>query len=177
MNCDDFMMNVNVHRLSSECQLHGNAEMKRHLETCPKCEADYEEILYTVAVLESLPEPAPPPDLAARIQKRIGKEHRRSRLAFFANPFARLLHAFKFNPRPAFVNCTAMAFYLMLTVFLVKLTFFSESEDPRRVASPAKSVWRHASVVTTSWAEIRGMPISREESERAMPKEAPMWER
>ena len=177
MNCEDFMMNVNVHRLSSELPQHGNAELERHLETCPKCGAECEEMLHAVAVLESLPEPAPPPNLQARIQKRIGKEHRRSRLAFFANPIARLLNVFKFNPHPSLVNCTAMAFYVILTVFLVKLTFFSESDDPRHIASPAKSVWRHASVVTTSWAEIRGMPTSREESERAMPKEAPMWER
>ena len=177
MKCEDFMTNVNVHRPSSEIRLNENVDLERHLKTCPKCEAEYEERLHTVAVLESLPQPAPPADLAARIQKRIGREHRRSRLAFFANPFARLLLIFKFNPHPALVNCSAMIFYLMLTVFLVKLTFFSESDDPSRVMPTAKSVWRHASVVTTSWAEIREMPTSREESERAMPKEAPMWER
>jgi hypothetical protein len=165
------MTNVNVHRLSSELQLQENAELKRHLENCPKCEAEYEEMLHAAAVLENLPEPAPPPDLAVRIQKQITKEHHRSRLAFFANPFARLLLALKLNPHPALVNCTAMMFYLMLTVFLVKLTFFSEPDDSRHVLAPTKSVRQNARVVTTSWAAIRGIPSPRKETEPATPKE------
>ena len=177
MNCEDFMTTINVNRLSSELQLQENVELKRHLETCPKCEAEYEEMLHAVAVLESLPDPAPPPDLALRIQKQIAKEHRRSRLAFFANPFARLILALKINPHPALVNCTAMIFYLMLTVFLVKLTFFSESNDARHIVSPAKSVKKNAGAVTTSWAAIRGIPTLREEPELMMPEEETIQER
>ena len=176
MNCEDFMTTINVNRLSSEFQLQENVELKRHLETCRRCEAEYEEMLHTVAVLENLPDPAPPPDLARRIQKQIAKEHRRSRLAFFASPFARLLAVLKFNPHPALVNCTAMVFYLMLTVFLVKLTFFNEPDHSRRALSPNKSVWRSAHVVTTSWAAIRGIPAPREETELTIPEEAPIQE-
>lgn len=172
MNCEDFMTIINVNHLSSVGQLQENVELKRHLETCPKCEAEYEQMLHTVAVLESLPDPIPPPDLARRIQKQIAKQHRRSRIAIFASPFARLLAAFKFNPHPALVNCTAMVFYLMLTVFLVKLTFFSESDHSRRALSANTSVWRSAHVVTTSWAAIRGIPAPREETELAIPEEA-----
>lgn len=177
MNCEDFMASIDVNRLSSELQLLENVELKRHLETCPKCEAEYEEMLHAVAVLESLPAHAPPPNLAERIKKRISKEHRRSRLAFFASPFAQLLSAFKFNPHPALVNCTAMVFYLMLTVFLVKLTFFSEPDSSRRVLSPTASVWRSAHVVTTSWAAIRGIPTPIEETESTMPAEVLLQER
>ncbi|MDE0043508.1 MAG: hypothetical protein OXT74_15820, partial [Candidatus Poribacteria bacterium] len=95
-------------------------------------------------------------------------------LAFFSSPLARLLAAFKFNPHPALVNCTAMVFYLALTVFLVKLTFFSEPDNPGHVLSPAKSVRRSAHVVTTSWAAIRGIPAPREETELAISEEAPI---
>lgn len=172
MNCEDFMANIDVNRLSSELQLKEHVELKRHLETCSKCEAEYEEMLHAAAVLESLTDPAPPPDLARRIRMQIAKEHRRSRLAFFASPFARLLAAFKFNPHPALVNCTAIVFYLMLTVFLVKLTFFSEPDNSRRVLPPDKSVRRSAHVVTTSWAAIRGISTPREEIEPVMSEEA-----
>ncbi len=177
MKCEEFMATIDVNRLSSQLQPHENVELKRHLETCPKCEAEYEAMLHTAAVLECLPTHAPPPDLGARIQKRITREHRRSRLALFASPFARLLTAFKFNPNPALVNCAAMAFYLMLTVFLVKLTFFSESENSRHVAPPTASVWRSAHVITTSWATIRGISIKIEETEPPITEEVFIQER
>lgn len=177
MKCEDFMANLDVSRLGSQLQLRENAELKRHLETCSKCEAEYGEMLHTVAVLESLTAHEPPPDLGVRIQKRIMKEHRRGRLAIFASPFARLLTAFKFNPPPALVNCAAMVFYLMLTVFLVKLTFFSEPESPRHVASPTTSVWRSAHVITTSWATIRGISTPREETEPTITEELLIQER
>ncbi|MDE0040592.1 MAG: hypothetical protein OXT74_01025, partial [Candidatus Poribacteria bacterium] len=78
MNCEDFMANIDVNRLRPELQLQENVDLKRHLETCPKCEAEYEEMLHAAVVLESLTDPAPPPDLARHIQKQIAKEHYRS---------------------------------------------------------------------------------------------------
>ena len=177
MNCEDFMANIDVNRLSSELQLKENIELKRHVETCPMCEAEYEEMLHVVAVLESLSDHAPPPNLAERIQTRIAKEHRRSRLAFFASPIAQFLAVFKLHPHPILVNCSAMIFYLVLTVFLVKLTFFSEPDSSTRVISPTTSVWRSAHVVTTSWAAIRGVPSPIEETESAMPEEVFLQER
>lgn len=177
MKCEDFMTTINVNRLGSELQSQENVELKQHLEACPKCKAEFDEMLQTVAVLESLRDPEPPPDLALIIQKQIAKEHRRSRLAFFASPLARLLAAFKFNPHPALVNCTAMVFFLVLTVFLVKLTFFSEPDNSVHVLSPAKTVWRSAHVVTTSWAAIRGIPVPREESEPVTAEEMLIQER
>ncbi len=177
MNCEDFMTTINVNRLSSGLKLQENVELKQHLEACPKCQTEYDEMLQTVAVLESLRNPDPPPDLALKIQKQIAKEHRRSRLAFFASPLARLLAALKFNPHPALVNCTAMVFYLVLTVFLVKLTFFSEPDNSVHVLSPTKTVWRSAHVVTTSWATIRGIPVPMEESEQVTAEEMLIQER
>ncbi|MDE0297195.1 MAG: hypothetical protein OXN17_01010 [Candidatus Poribacteria bacterium] len=171
------MTHIQVIRSSSNVQLPENDGFTRHLETCPKCAAEYEEMLRTVSLLENLPDPAPPPDLADRIQRRIAKEENFNRPAFFANPFVRVLRALKLNPHPTLVNCTAMVFYLMLTVFLVKLTFFSESDNSRRVSSPTSSVWRSAHVVTTSWAEIRGIPTPIEDTESTMPVEVLIQER
>ena len=177
MKCADFMANINMHQLSSGVHGQEKTELKQHLQTCSKCETEYEEMLHTVAVLESLPEPVPPPDLVGQIQNEIAKEHQRNRLAFFANPIARLLLALKFDPHPTFVNCTAMFFYLMLAVFLVKLTFFSGSTDSSHVLSPAKSMQQDVRVVATSWAAIRGAATRRDTIEKEKSKEAPIREK
>ena len=105
-------------------------EHKRHLIECKICQNEYEEMLHTAAVLESIPDPVPPPELAERIQTQIRQTCRRSIWDFLANPIARILVAMKLGPHPTFVNYTAMLFYLMLTIFMVKLTFFSSTEPP-----------------------------------------------
>ena len=115
------------------------AECKQHLVECAACQSKYEEMLHTVAILEILPEPVPPPDLVERIQTYLRQTRRRSLLDFLANPIARILVALKLGPHPAFVNYTAMLFYLMLTVFLAKLTFF-RSIDPVPVVAPMKPI-------------------------------------
>jgi hypothetical protein len=140
-------MDLECKRVIENLSLHSNpdlrhqerAELKKHLVECQFCQKEYEEMLHTVAVLESLPALEPPPDLIGRTQARITQEHRRLRLAFFANPLARILSLLKLGPNPTVVNCTAMLFYLMLTVFLVKLTFFDATE-PTSVSTPAKSL-------------------------------------
>ena len=177
MNCADFVANTNVYQLGSRAHGQEKTELKQHLQTCSTCETEYEEMLHTVAVLESLPEPVPPPDLVGQIQNGIAKEHRRNRLAFFANPIARLLLALKFDPHPTFVNCTAMFFYLMLAVFLVKLTFFSGATDLSRVLSPSKSMQQDVRVVATSWAAIRGAATRRGTMEKEKSKEASIREK
>jgi hypothetical protein len=131
-------MNLDCKRVIKNFSLHQNpdlthrekAECKQHLAECTTCQIEYEEILHTAAVLESLPEPVPPPDLVERIQTQIHQTYRRSILNFLVNPIARILVAFKLGPHPTFVNYTAMLFYLMLTIFLVKLTFFGSTEPP-----------------------------------------------
>ena len=105
-------------------------ERRRHLIECKVCQSQYEEMLHTAAVLESIPDPVPPPDLVERIQTQICQTYRRSIWDFLANPIARILVAMKLGPHPTFVNYTAMLFYLMLTVFMVKLTFFNSTGPP-----------------------------------------------
>ena len=106
------------------------AERKQHLIECKRCQNEYEKMLHTAAVLASIPDPVPPPELVERIQAQIRQTNRRSIWDFLANPIARILVAMKLGPHPTFVNYTAMLFYLMLTIFMVKLTFFSSTEPP-----------------------------------------------
>ena len=105
-------------------------ECRRHLIECKTCQSEYEEMLHTAAVLDSIPDPVPPPELVERIQTQIRETDSRSVLDFLVNPIARILVAVKLGPHPTFVNYTAMLFYLMLTIFMVKLTFFNSTEPP-----------------------------------------------
>ena len=139
------------------------AEYKQHLIQCAGCHAGYEEMLRTAAILESLPEPVPPPDLAGRIQTKIREHRSRSILGFLLNPIARLLVALKLGPHPTVVNYAAMLFYLMLTVFLIKLTFFGDPE-PLPVT-----------MVRPSHPQVRIMPLG--SMKAAMLKPARMDER
>ena len=70
-------------------------ECRRHLIECKICQSEYEEMLHTAAVLESIPDPVPPPELVERIQTQIRQTDRRSVLDFLVNPIARILVAVK----------------------------------------------------------------------------------
>ena len=157
-------MDLDCKRVIENLSLHSNpdlsnqerAEFKKHLVDCQACQKEYEEMLHTVAVLESLPALDSPADLVGRTQAQITQEHRRHQLAFFANPFARILSLLKLAPNPTFVNCTAMLFYLMLTVFLVKLTFFDATEPaPTSERTPNRSLQPHTQVVGVPLGSIK----------------------
>ncbi|MCZ6681436.1 MAG: hypothetical protein O7E52_29835 [Candidatus Poribacteria bacterium] len=160
-------MNLDCKRIIEDFSLHRNPDLthrekaayKQHLVECVTCRAEYEEMLYTAAVLESLPEPVPPPDLAQRIQTEIRQTHRRSVLDFLVNPIARILVALKLGPHPTFVNYTAMLFYVMLTIFLVKLTFFgSVGHAPVALTKPLQPqtrIVRFADIKRSAMQEIR----------------------
>lgn len=138
---------------------------RRHLLECQVCQNEYEEMLHTAAVLESIPDPVPPPELVERIQTQIRQTRRRSILDFLVNPIARILVAMKLGPHPTFVNYTAMLFYLMLTIFMVKLTFFNSTEPPpvelTRPLSPQVRIVRLADV---KHASLKAVRIEKEES-------------
>jgi hypothetical protein len=163
-------MDLDCKRVIENLSLHSNpdlthqerAELKKHLVECRICQKEYEEMLHTVAFLESLPALDPPPDLVGRTQARITQEYRRHRMAFFANPLARILSLLKLGPHPTFVNCTAMLFYLMLTVFLVKLTFFDATE-PTPVSKPNKSLQPHGQIVSLGSIKATVQRIGAEE--------------
>ena len=139
-------------------------ERRRHLMECKVCQNEYEEMLHTAAVLESIPDPVPPPELVARIQNQICQTSRRSIWDFLANPIARILVAMKLGPHPTFVNYTAMLFYLMLTIFMVKLTFFNSTEPPVELTrSPSPHV-RLVRLGDVKHASLKAVRVEKEES-------------
>ena len=129
LDCKKVIEHFSLHR-QPDLTDQKRIEYRRHLLECEACQNEYEEMLHTAAVLESIPDPVPPPELVERIQTRIRQTRRRSISDFLVNPIARILVAMKLGPHPTFVNYTAMLFYLMLTVFMVKLTFFNSTEPP-----------------------------------------------
>ena len=145
-------------------------EYRRHLLECEICQNEYEEMLHTAAVLESVPDPVPPPELVERIQTQIRQTRRRSILDFLVNPIARILVAMKLGPHPTFVNYTAMLFYLMLTIFMVKLTFFNSTEPPPdQLTRPISPQVRLVRLGDVKHASLKGVRIEKEE-----PKEIPI---
>jgi hypothetical protein len=147
-DCKQVMEHLNPHRLDSRLNRREKGELRQHLLSCSDCRMEYEETLHTIAVLESLPEPVPPPNLVENIQKRISQERKHNPLAFFANPFAYIFDALKLGPHPTFVNYTAIVFYMVLAIFLVKLTFFGPAEPHRGATAihPSGSQIRLANV-------------------------------
>ena len=140
-------------------------EYRRHLLECQVCQDEYEEMLHTAAVLESIPDPVPPPELVERIQTKIRQNHRRSILDFLVNPIARILVAMKLGPHPTFVNYTAMLFYLMLTIFMVKLTFFNSTEPPTsELTRPLSPNVRLVRLGDVKHASLKTVTIEKEES-------------
>jgi hypothetical protein len=171
-------MNIDCKSVRQEFFLHQNpdltthekTELKRHLMTCEKCQKEYEELLHTAALLESLPEPTTPPRLAERIQTEIRLSQRRQTiLEFLANPIAQILVALRLGPHPTFVNYTAMLFYLMLTVFLIKLTFFNPQQEPSLIVRPLQP---HVRIMTLGQMKKTALTSVRIDAEK--PSEIPV---
>ena len=140
-------------------------EYRRHLLECEACQNEYEEMLHTVAVLESIPDPVPPPGLVERIQNQIRQTSRRSIWNFLANPIARILVAIKLGPHPTFVNYTAMLFYLMLTIFMLKLTFFNSTKPPTvELTRPLSPNVRLVRLGDVKHASLKGVRVEKEKS-------------
>jgi hypothetical protein len=172
-NCKRVIENLSLHQ-NPDLTHREKADLKEHLVECPICQKEHEEMLHAVAVLESLSDPIPPMDLVEQTQARIIQEHQRLRLAFFASPIARLLDVLKLGPHPIFVNCTALVFYLMLTVFLVKLTFFSPT-DPASVNTAGKSFQSPAPIAkvtySAKWGSMKTAAVKTTMNEEEKPKE------
>ena len=159
LDCKQIIKDFSLHQ-NPDLTYQQKIERRQHLIDCQTCQNEYEEMLHTAAVLESLPDPVPPPGLVGRIQTQIRQTYRRSIWDFLANPIARILVAMKLGPHPTFVNYTAMLFYLMLTIFMVKLTFFNPAETPpvelTRPLSPHVRIVRLGDVKNASVKAVRG---------------------
>ena len=169
LDCKQVIEHFSLHR-QPDLTDQKRIEYRRHLRECETCQNEYEEMLHTAAVLESIPDPVPPPELVERIQTQIRQTRRRSILDFLVNPIARILVAMKLGPHPTFVNYTAMLFYLMLTVFMVKLTFFNSSEPPP--VELTRPISPHVRLVRLGDMKHASLKAARIEKEK--PKEVPI---
>lgn len=172
-NCKQVLENLNPHHLSLGLPQQERDKFKPHLLGCSNCRTEYEEMLHAIAVLESLPEPVPPPDLVKRIQGRIAQERSHNRLAFIANPIASLLNALRLGPHPTFVNYTAVIFYLMLTIFLVKVTFFGPTDEPR-VTPSVKLTEERVRSVAAPWGSVKYSVLQSDRIEGEKPSKIPI---
>lgn len=165
LDCKQVIKDLSLHQ-QPDLTHQEKIERRRHLLECESCRNEYEEMLHAAAVLESLPDPVPPPNLVERIQTRIRQTNRRSIWDFLANPIARILVAMKLGPHPTFVNYTAMLFYLMLTVFMVKLTFFSSTEPtpPVSLMHPPSPNVRLVRLGDVKHASLKSDRIEKEKS-------------
>ena len=164
LDCKQVIEDFSLHQ-HADLTYQEKIERRQHLIECENCQNEYEEMLHTAVVLESIPDPVPPPELVERIQTQIRQTSRRSIWDFLVNPIARILVAMRLGPHPTFVNYTAMLFYLMLTVFMVKLTFFNSTEPPpvelMRPLSPHVRIVRLGDM---KHASLKAIKVEEEES-------------
>jgi len=169
--CKQVIENLSLHR-NPDLTHREKVQLKGHLIECAVCQAEHEDMLHTAAILESLPEPVPPLDLVERIQARIRQGRRHLLLNFFVNPIARVLLALKLGPHPTFFNYTAMVFYLVLTIFLVKLTFFGPTEPPPVAPLAVKPLQPHTRIIQLGAVKRAALQSVRIEDEKS--KEVPI---
>jgi len=95
-------------------------EVARHLESCPQCAAELEEMRALVATLRAMPEMPLPADFAAGVQARLANRRRPAR-----SWFLRL---------PALAGGTLTAVVLALAILYARPYLFAPSSQPEQVA-------------------------------------------
>lgn len=129
MNCKQTRENLVLHRKDSQLDGTERRAFLQHLRGCKECQVEYEGLLQTASALSNLEVPEPPVELLGNIQEQIRKVHKRSRTAFFATPFTWLFGKIKLELSPKLVNCAALLCYLIASTFLVKLVFFTDTQQ------------------------------------------------
>ena len=127
-----------------------------HLRTCPACQREYETLWQTANVLETTAAPIPPPELVGNIQERVRQLHRQQQVAFFASPVAWCLDRLKLDFSARFVNATVLLFFLIASGLVVKLGFFTDSQEPEfGLTAMERSRLQHVRVSSSPWALIK----------------------
>ena len=135
-----------------------------HLRTCEGCQREYEALWNTASILESVDEPAVPPELAGNIQQHIRELHQQKQLAFFANPLVWCLDRLKLDLSPRLVNATALLFFLFASGFIMKLTFFTNPPEPESgLIAMKKTVLQNIKISTSPWAGLKDVETSTED--------------
>ena len=125
---------ISCQRVQKEIGVHINADLmesekallKQHLLDCEDCQREYERIWHVSLILNDMSTLSTPTDLLADTQSKIRQVHYMQRLASFANPFNWLFSKFQLNLPPSLVNYAAIIFYVVVSVFLLKLAFLEE---------------------------------------------------
>lgn len=127
-----------------------------HLRTCPACQREYEALWHTAGVLETTEAPVPPPELVGNIQRSVRQRHRQQQLAFFAGPLAWCLDRLKVDLSPRFVNAVVLLFFLVASGFVMKLAFFTESQEPELgLTAMERTRLEHVKISPSPWALIK----------------------
>ena len=127
-----------------------------HLRTCPGCQREYEALWHTASVLETTEVPVPPPELVGNIQRSVRQLHRQQQLAFFAGPLAWCLDRLKVDLSPRFVNAVVLLFFLVASGFVMKLAFFTESQEPELgLTAMERTRLEHVKISPSPWALVK----------------------
>ena len=127
-----------------------------HLRTCPECQREYEALWQTASVLETTEAPIPPPELVGDIQQSVRHLHRQQQAAFFAGPLAWCLDRLKLDLSPRFVNAVVLLFFLVASGFVMKLTFFTEPQEPELgLTAMERTRLQHVKISPSPWALIK----------------------
>jgi len=116
-----------VHFLNKELPPAEYTFWENHLAECPACQLEYEQLNDTIVALRSLPQPEPPADLVLKIRRTIEEQQETAQnmplFDLIALIFSKITTALKLGPRPVYINYAALFCYLILAIFLIKLTF------------------------------------------------------
>ena len=125
ISCQRVQRGIGVH-ISADLIEPEKTLLKQHLLDCKDCQREYEQKWHVSLILDDLSALSPPTDLLADTQSKIRRIHHRQRLVSFVNPFNWLLSRFQLSPPPRLVNYAAIIFYVVVSVFLLKLAFLEE---------------------------------------------------
>ena len=125
ISCQRVQREIGVH-ISADLMEPEKTLLKQHLLDCKDCQREYEQMWHVSLILDDLSALSPPTNLLADTQSKIRQVHHRQRLSSFVNPFNWLLSRFQLSPPPRLVNYAAIIFYVVVSVFLLKLAFLED---------------------------------------------------
>jgi len=152
-----------VHFFNEELHPSEYIFLENHLSECSVCQIEYEKLNDAIVALRNLPQPEPPADLVLQIRRRLEEQQRQFSEAEVASKakqsrlnkvntaqntpifdlitliFAKIVDALKLGPRPVYINYAALFCYLMLAIFLIKLTFLTGSGSSPQTVAPNQS--------------------------------------
>lgn len=166
MNCEQTREKIVLHRQEDMLDDTERGDFLQHLRGCKTCQEEYEALLHTATMLDSLETPIPPPELLGNIQEQIRQIHKQSRTALFAVPFSWFLAKLKLDISPKLVNCAALVCYLLVSVFLLKAAFFTDkpNEDFGMTAMEASRL-SHVRISSSPWASLKHIGATTDKNE------------